>query len=461
MVQDTLQEQVPSRDSKFVKDVLFKAIERADRQKVSELLKEDPMLVNAQDETGRTPMEVLTSFYNPNWFKDPVTKRIAIYELLKAKGAMPDLVAAIVASDVAQVRKLVKADPNLVHQWIPSQRMPASECGRHGFFKGDIHPLTFAVKFGHIQVMEILLEAGADVNADSDQALHEAAWSWPVPNRQNIREVIDWLVAHGAKVNPYYKEPSPLMIAARYHRSETVKALLENGADANACVESVGGPPLAVAISAEPLSGSRDERHKSIEWLIKAGATYNDDRNPDDAITAIYRGRVDLLEKHLSVNPQLIHERLELTPNSADALFVDDVPYTWEYFGRVYYTHCPINGGTLLHLAAEYDEDAIAAFLLGRGADINARAKQDANGVGGHTPIFNAAASYYCSRVFELLVERGADLTIKATFLIGDGEKLELTPLSYTKLVIERSGYTDESMKQKAIDLLRKHGASE
>lgn len=75
-----------------------------------------------------------------------------------------------------------------------------------------------------------------------------------------------------------------------------------------------------------------------------------------------------------------------------------------------------LRGATLLHVAAEYGFFDAARLLLDRGAEVNARADIDANGVGGQTPIFHA--STHCNgvnpEVAQLLIARGADLTIRA-----------------------------------------------
>jgi ankyrin repeat protein len=54
----------------------------------------------------------------------------------------------------------------------------------------------------------------------------------------------------------------------------------------------------------------------------------------------------------------------------------------------------PIDGTTLLHIAIDFDDEEIFDLLLAEGADVNARAKVDAEGFGGHTPIFNAVVSH-------------------------------------------------------------------
>ena len=46
-----------------------------------------------------------------------------------------------------------------------------------------------------------------------------------------------------------------------------------------------------------------------------------------------------------------------------------------------------LQGGTLLHVAAEYGDLEGIALLLDRGADVNARATVDDAGVGGQTAI--------------------------------------------------------------------------
>jgi ankyrin repeat protein len=75
-----------------------------------------------------------------------------------------------------------------------------------------------------------------------------------------------------------------------------------------------------------------------------------------------------------------------------------------------------LRGATLLHVAAGYGFLDAARLLLDRGADVNARADMDANGVGGQTPIFHALTNHSArkSKVGQLLIDRGADLSIRA-----------------------------------------------
>jgi ankyrin repeat protein len=110
-------------------------------------------------------------------------------------------------------------------------------------------------------------------------------------------------------------------------------------------------------------------------------------------------------------------------------------------------------------VAAEYGNVAAAALLLDRGADVNARATVDDAGVGGQTAIFHAVTQFDDGGLpmTQLLVERGADLTVDAK-LPGDferpGEIVERTPLGYALLF----GGDDQ---RRTVILLRERGAVE
>ena len=98
-------------------------------------------------------------------------------------------------------------------------------------------------------------------------------------------------------------------------------------------------------------------------------------------------------------------------------------------------------GVSALHICAEFNSTRCARLLLDAGADANARADQDADGLGGQTPIFHAVNSIfnYCRPVMELLVEAGADLNIRLRSLLW-GESMtwetvvfDITPISYAQ----------------------------
>ena len=83
-----------------------------------------------------------------------------------------------------------------------------------------------------------------------------------------------------------------------------------------------------------------------------------------------------------------------------------------------------LEGGTLLHVAAEFGDAAAATLLLDRGADVNARAAVDEAGIGGQTALFHAVSQFddHGFAVMQVLIARGADLGVRVT-LPGDYER--------------------------------------
>ena len=81
------------------------------------------------------------------------------------------------------------------------------------------------------------------------------------------------------------------------------------------------------------------------------------------AVLTLLRGRTDELAGQLAAEPELVHRRFpELD------------------FGTTGARRLTLQGATLLHVAAEYGSLEAATLLLGRGADVNARATVDAGG---------------------------------------------------------------------------------
>lgn len=103
------------------------------------------------------------------------------------------------------------------------------------------------------------------------------------------------------------------------------------------------------------------------------------------------------------------------------------------------FTSC--RGVTALHICAEFNSTRCARVLLDAGADVNARADVDENGLGGHTPLFHAVNSIfnYCRPMMEILVDAGADLETRVASLLW-GESMawetvlyDITPVSYAQ----------------------------
>ncbi|MCP4316176.1 MAG: ankyrin repeat domain-containing protein [Hyphomicrobiales bacterium] len=126
---------------------------------------------------------------------------------------------------------------------------------------GPATPLYFAAQNGHQDVAALLIEHGADVNAQSKNGtpLHIAA-------RRNQPEIVSLLLKNGADseaVGGDYRH-TPLHMAARTGALEAGRILVDHGADVNARSRWFE-PPIHFAV----LKG----RSEFAEFLREAGAT--------------------------------------------------------------------------------------------------------------------------------------------------------------------------------------------
>jgi ankyrin repeat protein len=88
-------------------------------------------------------------------------------------------------------------------------------------------PLTYAAYHGHVKVVRVLLEGGANIeraNGYGSTALHIAAWNGQL---DVCRLLLDW----GAKVDVLRRKNTPLHDAAERGHLSVVKLLVESGAD--------------------------------------------------------------------------------------------------------------------------------------------------------------------------------------------------------------------------------------
>jgi ankyrin repeat protein len=114
---------------------LFKAIQSGDHARVEEILAQELQLVDAVDENGLSA--VLTAVYY---------NRPAIAARLVERGAHLNIFESAVTGDIARLRQFVEDEPGLVN---------ATQ-------EQDITPLHEAAQNGHLALVTLLLEYGAD-----------------------------------------------------------------------------------------------------------------------------------------------------------------------------------------------------------------------------------------------------------------------------------------------------------
>ena len=261
-----------------------------------------------------------------------------------------------------------------------------------------------------------MIEHGSDVHQGGDGPLMRAALNgYRIP-------MMELLVAHGADVNAAWHGYFPIIFApCESLDPDALKWLLDHSANPN-CRDPgrrIAGhsyPGTALDYIVASYARSPQRLSACIDILLDAGG---ETRYDSPAVLELLRGRLDSLARQIDADPALVNMRFpEL-----------DIGQTG---GR----NLLLQGGTLLHVAAEYGNFAAVALLLDRGADVNARATVDESGVGGQTAIFHAVTQFDDGglSITQLLVERGADLAVRVK-LPGDydrpGEVVECTPLGY------------------------------
>jgi ankyrin repeat protein len=242
-------------------------------------------------------------------------------------------------------------------------------------FTGKITPLMAAARAGRVEAIKALLAAKADVGSKDvefgggggETALHYAA-------RGGHAEAIKTLVAGGAVVNAKASGGrSPLSIAAEEKKYDAVKALLDAGADPNGGSKGGSSPLCSAALNGDL---------ELVKLLIERGADLRvktAESNP--LYWAASKGSVELVEVLLKAGAPVD------TSN-----------------GR---------GGSALDSAALRGNEPVVKILLAAGANPNS-ANED-----GFTPLMAALRSGK-EGVVRLLLEAGAD----ANAVMKDGRSV-------------------------------------
>jgi hypothetical protein len=370
---------------------LLRAIRSGDRGAVEELRAHHP----AAMESGRATLAdaqlaLARSYEASSWTR--LTHAVRLAE-------------AIWRDDLDAVRDLVTRDRTLIDEAVLIRR--------------DSHwgpPMTYAANLGRDRIIRLLHGLGAtDVrpaaaraalqgHVETAKMLYELAGKPPIPD--------------GALGGPAYTL-SP----------EGTAFLLTLGQP----VRDADGRCLApVDVVLQTDSRNPPAKHAILALYERHGLEL-----PDTPPMAIHRGRIDLLDAHVRRDPSVLSRTFSHREIYPAALGCGDP------LDAV--TGTPLGGTTLLHMCVEYDELEIARWLLDHGMDVNARAAVGPSGFGGYTPLFNTAVSlpnfwmnYNNRGPFEagftdLLLERGADVTVRASLWkrLGPGHDATVTRHDY------------------------------
>jgi ankyrin repeat protein len=374
---------------------------------------------------------------------DPAAAKLADAQLVLARSygleSWPRLATAcrmtdaIWRGDVNAVRELVMKDPRLLHE--AARGLPDSNWGP---------PMSYAANVGQDEIIAMLREMGAqDVQHAFDRAC-----------LQGKIETARRLYAMGAR-------PALGSIAGTCEtlNADGMALLLELGAD---LADEHGDRLASVALLLTTYSRYPEGKHRCLELVAKHGTDL-----PDTPTMAVHRGRIDLLEKHLRLDPHLPERTFSLAEIYPPEMGCGPDP-SFGLHGT------PLDGTTLLHMCVEFDELEIARWLIEHGADVNAQAQIDADGFGGHTPLFGCVVnnSYLCGRQRDpafarLLLDHGANPNARASlrkqlhFLPDETmhEYRDITPLAWGKRFHGQRFH--DWVSKPAMQIIAEHGGRE
>jgi len=197
--------------------------------------------------------------------------------------------------------------------------------------------------------------------------------------------------------------------AVETHSVDELRAVLDAGLDSRA---TIAGKSL-IAWLTEMYTRS-DRFVECLRLLVERGAPVD-----DPLLLPVLLDDVDELAKLVTTKPGALTHRTSM---------------------RSAFT--PLDGASLLHVAAEFGNVHIVQLLIELGADVNAPAGVDEFGLGGQTPLFHTVNSNAnrSEPIMQLLLESGARVDIQLTGLVwGRGYDWEttlfdLTPISYAQL---------------------------
>jgi Ankyrin repeats (many copies) len=300
-------------------------------------------------------------------------------------------------------------------------------------------PMTYAANLGRDRLIRLLHSHGA---RDFESAAGRAALQGKTETLHLIydlagRPPLDTLSLAGPAYTLSVKGTAALLALG-------VRLIGPNGADTNTMEHLLGTD-----------SRNPSAKHRILEMYVEHGF-----EPPDSPVMALHRGRIDLIEAHLSRDPDLLTRTFDIADVFPLAPACARDPYTAQ--------GTPVHGTTLLHIAAYFDEVDIAEWLLDRGMNPDARAAIDADGFGGYTALFSAVVSQRNfwvnygkgqpdeARFTRLLLDRGADPNVRASIRQrleeghGGGpvrEYRDVTPLGWGEQYHARIFVSRESLR--------------
>lgn len=256
--------------------------------------------------------------------------------------------------------------------------------------------LCEAAKFGQIQMVEELLQVGADINLSQNDDLGYTPLIQAVKNKQNSIDMIRFLVEQGANLEKGdSRNGTPLLHACIAGDNETLLYLVKKGANVD-CTDSEGFTPLLYICEF------------AMQW---------DSQSITPLVNAVTGEAPRRLDDHFEILQTLIQHNADVnykTPQKGDTpLHYAASKKEFMFIRPLVEAGANVNLGNMnnympLHAAADLGDFKSANELLKLGADVNAKDRF------GFTPLIGAIMSGNKS-VVNLLKDFGADRLAKVS----------------------------------------------
>jgi hypothetical protein len=211
-----------------------------------------------------------------------------------------------------------------------------------------------------------------------------------------------------------------LLSAFDGHDIDGVRAALQAGADP--CIPVRGKPPVLWLLEEYTRS---DRLGHCLRLLLERGA-----KVPDPLLTPVLLNDASAIAAAVNAQPDILRHRTSLVS-----------------------AFTSLEGVSLLHVAAEYGNLDAARALVDAGADVNATADLDEDGLNGHTPLFHTVSSIHnrSEPIMRLLLTAGARTDVRLAGLAwGKGYEWEttffdVTPISFAQMGMMPQVHRSES----------------
>jgi ankyrin repeat protein len=345
--------------------------------------------INARRADGARPIQLTNGDYHYRGWRD-VPEDVAatpdeVYAHLVARSASVDIGMAAVKGDLARVRALLDEDPSRANR-VDEYNSYYAGCGA---------PLKNAAAGGHLEIVALLLEHGADPNlpeegiAPHGHALYSAVY-------HGHDEIARLLLERGANPNaPVESSADAVWIAIRRGDIPTIELLAAYGASWEIPIEPAGALTYERVVAtglrrASPVLAYFGDT-AAAEPLFAANPALADD--PEALSCAAGRGHESFVRLLLRYQPDLARRVTVAHPREmAELLFNHGMDPNLPNWLRI----------TPLHHFAANNQVEAAALFLDHGADLHARDEESRS-----TPLAWAAREGH-ARMVEFLLRRGA-----------------------------------------------------